>query len=139
MSHEDLSREAEVEEASPRSFGVVFALAFAVIAFLPLLSKQPVRLWALPVAIAMAIVALAVPQWLAVPSRWWSKFGQLIGRIVSPVVTAILFFAVVTPFGWLVRRFRKDALRLALDPAASTYWIDRSPPGPDPATMNRQF
>ena len=30
-------------------------------------------------------------------------------------------------------------LRLCLDGKAETYWIQREPPGPDPASMIHQF
>jgi hypothetical protein len=69
----------------------------------------------------------------------WAKIGILMGRVVSPVVSGLLFFGVVTPTGLLLRLLGKDPLRLAPDRPASTYWIERRPPGPAPQTMSSQF
>jgi hypothetical protein len=59
-------------------------------------------------------------------------------RIVSPVVLAFLFYAVVTPMGALMRTFGKDSMRLRRGGAGS-YWIKREPPGPKPDSMSNQF
>ena len=67
------------------------------------------------------------------------RFGRLLHAIVSPVVLGFLFFAVMTPVGLLMRAFKKDPLRLALDDQVQSYWIVREPPGPDPQTMRNQF
>jgi len=61
------------------------------------------------------------------------------GRVVTPVITALLFYLVVTPTGFLFRLWGKDPLRLALDTGVQSYWIERRPPGPPPETMSNQF
>jgi hypothetical protein len=50
-----------------------------------------------------------------------------------------MFFAVMLPIGLLLRWRGKDLLRLKLDPAAPSYWIEREPPGPPPDTMRNQY
>jgi hypothetical protein len=117
----------------------VFATVFTLIGLLPLFHHNPVRLWSLGVAAAFLIVALTVPKILAPLNRLWMKFGLLLHAIVNPVVMAFLFFSTVTPIALLLRLRGKDPLRLKLDPAARSYWIDRTPPGPSPDTMPRQF
>ena len=46
---------------------------------------------------------------------------------------------VVTPTALLMRLLRKVPLQLRFDSAARSYWIQRTPPGPAPDSMNRQF
>ena len=139
MAHEDFTREAEVETSSNRSFGVVFTVVFAIVGLWPLFSGGAVRIWSLLIAGAVVAVTLAAPGWLAAPNRLWTAFGLLLGRLMNPVISGILFFAVFVPFGLAMRLLRKDPLRLKLDRAAATYWIDRDPPGPDPKSMKNQF
>jgi hypothetical protein len=139
MAHEDFAREETVEGSSNRAFGVVFAVVFVLIAGWPLLAGQAIRWWAAAIALAFLLVAFVAPGWLAAPNRAWMRFGLLLGRIVSPIVIAILFFGVFTPFGLFMRLFRRDPLRTALDRNAQSYWIERIPPGPDPAGMKDQF
>jgi hypothetical protein len=51
----------------------------------------------------------------------------------------LLFYAIVTPVGLVMRLTGKDLLRLRIDATAQTYWIERHPPGPVPDTMRHQF
>jgi hypothetical protein len=139
MSHEDLTREDEVEGSSDRSFGIVFAVVFLIIALLPLLHAGAVRWWSVGVSAAFAVVALTIPSILAVPNRLWMKFGLLLAKIVSPIALGILFYLVFTPIGLVMRMAGKDPLRLKADPNAKSYWIDREPPGPPPQSMTNQF
>lgn len=138
-THEDFAREEEIKTSSERSFGFVFTTVFAIIGLFPLFHHNPVRVWSLGVAAVFLIAALAAPKILAPLNRLWMKFGLLLHAIVNPVVMAFLFFSTVTPIALFLRLRGKDPLRLKLDPAARSYWIDRTPPGPPPDTMPRQF
>ncbi|HET7033293.1 MAG TPA: SxtJ family membrane protein [Casimicrobiaceae bacterium] len=137
-SHEDLSRTHDVKASSNKAFGWVFTAAFLVIGFWPLVSGRPVRVWALVVAAVFLVATLVAPALLALPNRLWAKVGVLMNRIVSPVVLAFLFYAVVTPMGALMRAFGKDSMRLR-GRGASSHWIKRDPPGPKPDSMSNQF
>lgn len=136
--HENLSRRA-VKTGSDRSFGFVFAVVFSVVAFWPLLEGTPPRWWALLIAMVFLVLALVRPSLLAPLNRAWTRFGLLLHHIVNPIVMGLLFFLVFAPMGIAMRFLGKDLLRLKLDKAAKSYWIERSPPGPDPKTMNNQF
>jgi Saxitoxin biosynthesis operon protein SxtJ len=139
MGHESYHRTEEVVGSSNRSFGVVFAVVFAIIALLPLFHGGAVRLWSLGVAVAFAVLAFAAPQVLAPLNRLWLKLGLLLHKIVNPIVLGIMFYGVVTPTGLIMRLLGKDLLRLKRDPAAASYWIERTPPGPRPESLGDQF
>lgn len=139
MAHEDLTREEHVEGSSDRSFGFVFAAVFAIIAVWPLWHGQALRWWALAVAVGFALVAVVVPKVLALPSRLWLKLGLLLGKIVAPIALGILFYVVFMPIGLLMRLLGKDPLKLKREPSATTYWVNREPPGPPPTSMTNQF
>ncbi len=138
-AHEDLKRESEVKESSDRSFGVVFAAVFALIGLWPLLGGGGARWWALAAAVAFAVVALAAPRLLRIPNALWQKLGRALNRVVSPLVIGLVFFTAVVPTGLLMRLFGKDQLRLRFDREATSYWIERRPPGPPGDTMPNQF
>ena len=138
-SHEDFRRESAVKQSSDRAFGLVFAVVFTLIALWPLLDDAGPRWWALAVAGAFVIMALAAPRVLAPANRLWHRFGLLLGRLVNPLVMGLLFYLVVTPTGLILRLSGKDLLRLAREPDAASYWIARTPPGPAGSGMPRQF
>lgn len=138
-THERLADDGIVNTSSHRSFGVVFAVVFAVVALWPLTADGGVRWWSLAIAAAFLAVALIRPAVLAPLNRLWTKFGLLLNRIVSPLVMGLLFFVVITPFALAVRLAGKDLLNLKHDPEAESYWIPREPPGPLPETIKNQY
>ena len=137
--HEDFDRKQEGRGSSDRSFGIVLSIFFVLVGLSPLRAHHPVRWWALALGGLFLGVALLQPMWLRPLNRVWTKLGLLMGRVVSPVITALLFYLVVTPTGLLFRLLGKDPLRLALDAGVRSYWIERRPPGPPPETMSNQF
>lgn len=136
--HEDIERPQEAEGSSDRSFGLVFAGAFCVIALLPLAGGGGVRGWALGVAAIFLGATLIRPSVLHPLNRVWMRIGLLLGMIANPIILAILFYLVLVPIGLLMRLVGSRPLQLGFDPDARTYWTPREP-GPPPDTMNRQF
>lgn len=128
-----------VTGSSNRSFGFVFSVLFALLGLVPLARGRPVREWALVVAAAFFLAALVRPRMLAPLNRLWLGFGSLLHFCISPVIMGLVFYTTVTPIGLVRRLLGKDPLRLRLDRAAVTYWVERDPPGPAPDTMPRQF
>ena len=138
-SHEDLSRQEEVKGSSNRSFGLVFAAVFLLVALFPLLHGQTLRAWALVVSGALLLVAFLLPVVLTYPNRLWLRLGLLLNAVISPVAMGVLFYLVITPIGLVMRWFGHDPLRLKLDAKASSYWIKRAPPGPEPKSLSNLY
>ncbi len=137
--HEDLKRADTKRGSSDRNFGFVFACFFTLVGAWPLRTGAPLRIPALAIAAAFATVALIRPALLHRLYAAWAMLGLLLGRIVNPVVTAILFFAIFTPVAVVSRLRGKDSLRLKPGQEADTWWISRQPPGPLPDSMSKQF
>ena len=138
-THEDFGRKQEIHGSSDRQFGFVFTLFFLAVGLWPLKSQLPVRMWPLIVSGSFLLVTLVRPGLLHPFNRLWMQLGLLLGRIVNPIVTGLLFFVVFAPVGLFFRLTKRDLLRLRPRPEASTYWIPRQPPGPPPETMVNQF
>lgn len=138
-AHERLSADKEVKLGSDRSFGLVFTVVFAVIGAFPLIHGLPPRVWALGIAAGFLLVSLVRPRSLRPLNLLWFKFGLLLHGIVNPVIMGLLFFVTVTPMALALRLLGKDPLKRRLEPAATSYWIIRQPPGPAPESMKNQF
>jgi len=137
----EISRSSAIEGPalpSNRSFGLMFCVVFAIVAIWPILGGGDLRLWSLLVSGLFAAVTLFAPDALTPLNRAWMRFGALLHRIVSPIVLAVLFFLVITPFALMMRAGARDPLRLRRN-ASATYWVERKPPGPTPESLNRQF
>jgi hypothetical protein len=130
------SSHIEVKRGSERSFGVVFAIVFLLLAFWPLLSGGKPRLIPLFIALVLLLIAFAAPKLLALPNKLWFKLGMLLGAIIAPIVMGLVYVTTVLPTGLWVRLMGKDPLRTKLDPAASSYWIERTE---KPQPMKNQF
>ncbi|MCR6629377.1 MAG: SxtJ family membrane protein [Magnetospirillum sp.] len=133
------ARSASVEIGSDRSFGFVFTAVFAIIGLVPLWNGGEVRPWALLASALVLIAAVAMPRVLHRPNVLWSKFGMLLHRVMSPLILSAMFFVIITPLGLLMRASGKDPLRLRRQRDAESYWIMRTPPGPEADSMKQQF
>ena len=137
--HENFQRSGEIEVGSDRSFGIVFAIVFALIGVFPLLGGGALRLWALGVAAVILAIALAVPKILHPANRLWMRFGQLLHRVVTPVILAFVFVSTVIPTALVMRLMGKDPMRRKFDPQLSSYWIKRPAGEAAPDTIKNQF
>ena len=133
MPHTDLN---DVKLSSNRSFGLVFFVVFLIISLWPLISEEPIRIWSAVISIIFLILGIINSKLLTPLNKIWFKFGILLGNIVSPIVMGILFFAVVTPTGLILRVFGKDLLGKKFDKEKKSYWIKRETPV---GSMKRQF
>jgi len=129
----------KVKMGSEKSFGLVFAVVFLIIALFPLLGANQVRLWALGVAAVFAVLAYLRPSLLAPLNRVWFLFGLLLHKIISPVVMAIVFFLTVTPIGLIMRLMGKDPLNQSFDQSSESYWIVVSETKKSESSMRNQF
>ena len=117
---------------SDRKFGWTFAALFFLIGAL----SHP---WMMAVGAAFAVVTLTRAHWLAPLKHAWMRFGELLNRIVSPVVMGVIFFVVFTPVAFVMRLTGRDALARRYEPAAPSYWKRRDPPGPADDSFKNLF
>lgn len=137
--HENLARDETVIGSSDRSFGIVMAVAFAVLASLNWWHDGQAWPWTGGISLLFLAAALIYPAILKPLNVLWLKFGLLLHKVVNPIMMALVFFGTVLPTGLVMRAMGKDPLRLKRDPNAASYWIDRTPPGPAPDSMKDQF
>ena len=125
----------KIKNNSNRSFGIVFFIFFLIIALWPLLNNQDLILWSLILSIIFLILGTLNSKLLSPLNIIWFKFGLLLGKIVSPIVLAVIFFFVVTPIGLLMRFLNKDLLNLKKN-SNDSYWIKKTEPK---SKMKNQF
>lgn len=137
---ESYDRPPDEMKSSDRSFGLVMAVAFAVIGGFQLYHhRMTIGAVLLVVAAAFAAAALVRPGILHPLNRLWFRLGLLLHKVINPVVMAVIFVGAVVPTGLIMRALGKRPLQLSLDRSAETYWIQRTPPGPAPDSLERQF
>lgn len=122
-----------------RVFGLIFCGIFLVIAFFPLLFGAGYRQWALIVAAAWAIPAVLYPAVLAPLNRLWAQFGQLMHKVINPILMGLVFFLTVLPTAIVLRILGKDPMQRKFDSKADSYWIPRDNQGLSKEDFNNQF
>jgi hypothetical protein len=137
--HEDLTRHSDEPRASERNLGLTFAVVLALIGALRLYRGSDTGLYWLAAAAAFLACAYLWTAPLRPLNVVWHRLGLLLFAVVSPIVMGVVFYTTVAPTGLLMRFFGKDPLRLKLDRAARSYWIERNPPGPAGPQMKNQF
>lgn len=100
--------------------------------------SNPLVLMLLAGSIFFGCTALFVPKVLRPLNFLWFKLGELMGKIVSPIVLGIIFYLLITPVGLMGRLFGRDELKLRRG-SEKTYWITRDPPGPPGDSFKNQY
>tara|TARA_B100001248_G_C27181127_1_gene362389 strand:- start:130 stop:513 length:384 start_codon:yes stop_codon:yes gene_type:complete len=125
----------DIKISSNKSFGIVFFVVFLLIAIYPLTNGEDIRIWSGIISFIFLVLGLLNSSILTPLNKIWFKFGIILGKIISPVIMAIIFFLVVTPTGLIMRILRKDILNLKYNKNKS-YWIEKEGPK---SKMKNQF
>ena len=124
-----------MNKSSDKNFGVIFSVFFFLIGLWPLLSLNSIRVWSICLAIIFLVLSFFRPNILRPLNNSWVKLGEILGKIIAPIVMALIFFTILTPISFLVRILGKDLLKLKFS-KKNSYWIQRKK---NITTMDKQF
>tara|TARA_B100001059_G_scaffold231566_1_gene267610 strand:- start:4011 stop:4391 length:381 start_codon:yes stop_codon:yes gene_type:complete len=124
------------EQTSVKSFGILFFFVFLTIGFWPKISGEEIRLWSIIISLTFLILGLINSKILVPLNKYWIKLGELLGKIIAPIVMLVIYFVIVTPIALLLKIFKKDILKLKLDKKLNSYWIQKDK---DLGPMKNQF
>jgi hypothetical protein len=120
---------------SNKSFGFLFFLVFLTIGLWPLMSSESIRIWSIILSVIFLTLGIINSKILNPFKKGWIKLGELLGRIIAPVVMFAIFFLIVTPIGLLMKLLGKDIINLKFNKKIKSYWIPRKAI----KSMKRQF
>ena len=129
-------KKSKIKMSSVRSFGLTFCVVFLILSFWPKMNGGEINFLFLVLSLIFLILGLMKSKLLNPLNVLWFKFGMKLGSIVAPLVMAIVFFAVVTPVGLIMRILGKDLLNKKYNKEKTTYWSKRLQSF---GTMKRQF
>ena len=121
--------------SSNRSFGLLFFIVFLIIGLWPLKNSLELNYIFIGISIIFLILGLMNSKILTPFNKIWVKFGELLGRIIAPIVMAIIYFFILTPISLILRIFGKDLLNLKFSKEKS-YWTKREK---NIGSMDKQF
>ena len=121
--------------SSNRSFGLLFFIVFFIFGLWPLKNDLELNYIFIGISIIFLILGLMNSKILTPLNKIWVKFGEFLGRIIAPIVMAIIYFFILTPISLILRIFGKDLLNLKFSKEKS-YWTKREK---NIGTMDKQF
>ena len=123
-------------KSSNKSFGILFFIVFLGLGLWPITDDDNLNIYLIIISIIFLILGILDSKLLSPLNSLWIKFGELLGKIIAPVVMAIIYFFILTPISLMVRLFGKDLLGLNFTKQLQTYWIKRKK---DLGSMDKQF
>lgn len=128
------------QHPSNKSFGFLFAgVCFILSAYALYHKADELKVYGwLMVSVIVCVVAIAAPSLLTPLNRAWMKLGEVLGKLISPLVLGVIFFLLITPLALISRMLGRDELRLK-NTRHATCWIEREHPSPAGDTFKNQF
>ena len=123
-------------KSNNKGFGLLFSVVFLIIGFWPMINAENPSFIFLLFALIFLILGLINSRLLTPLKKAWVKFGEFLGRIIAPIVMAVVYFVILTPLSILVRAFGKDLLKIKFLDKRKSYWIKRNN---DLGSMDKQF
>ena len=120
-----------------RSFGLLFFIVFLAFALWPLTKKGEINIYLISIALIFLVLGLLNSKILSPLNKAWIKFGEILGRVIAPIVMAVVYFLILTPISLLVRLFGKDLIGVKFsNDIKKSYWIKRKK---HLGSMDKQF
>ena len=83
---------------SNRKFGFFFTTVFALIAvYFYYIDSSPVEMIFASLSLITLTITIVAPSLLLPFNQAWMNLGILLGKIVSPIIMAVMFFVLITP------------------------------------------
>ncbi len=110
-----------------RQFGIALAAVCGAGALLHLKSAGTLPTGVVILAILAALASWLLPSIFIAPTRVWLRIGNVLHKVVNPVILGLIFLIVVLPVGLMLRSSRKRfSSTNSRERAQDSYWIERS-------------
>ena len=88
-----------------KTFGYFFSILFLILSII-LNVDQVYKLTMIVISFIFFFVTLLKSLWLKELNHFWFKLGIFLSRFMSPLILAIIFYFIITPFGLIKKMFK---------------------------------
>ena len=113
-----------MKKSSSKSFGYLFFGLFLILSLWPVLNDNSVNFLFLSISAVFLILTILKAKILDSLNNYWIKLGELLGRVVAPIIMFAVFFVIVTPLSLLTKLLKKDLLNMRFNDS-KTYWANK--------------
>jgi Saxitoxin biosynthesis operon protein SxtJ len=91
------------------------------------------------IVMGLLAVTLFFPGILSPINKLWIKFGDLLGKVIGPIILSVVYFLFLTPVAFLRRLAGGKGLGIDFNSSPDTFWKKRQEARVSPADVERQF
>jgi len=92
----------------------------------------------LPVGVVLMLLGLIFPKALVLPNKAWMALARALSFVTTRILLGFVFFAIITPIGFVKRLFGWDPLHRRAA-ASNSYWKPYSERQRDPRHYEKMF
>lgn len=120
-------KEIQATPKNLKSFGLILGGILLAIATSAWWKGKPTYPYWFFAGFPIFMTAAIYPLILGPLYKAWMSVAMLIGWVLTRVILAVLFYAIITPLGIIHRLTGKNILSDKPGNQSSTYWIKRTP------------
>ncbi|MDH7604361.1 MAG: SxtJ family membrane protein [Melioribacter sp.] len=105
-----------------KKFGFTFAVISFLISIISFLNHSKFFFYFILAGLLLLVISISIPQSLKYIYKIWMTFALILGIITTNLILTILFYAIITPIGLIIKLRDKDLLDLKFKKDSNTYW-----------------
>ena len=113
-----------MKKSSSKSFGYLFFGLFLILSLWPVLNDNSINFLFLSISAVFFILTILKAKILDFLNNYWIKLGELLGKVIAPIIMFLVFFVIVTPLSLLTKLLKKDLLNVRFN-NSKTYWTNK--------------
>ena len=113
-----------MKKSSSKSFGYLFFGLFLILSLWPVLNDNSINFLFLSISAVFLILTIFKVKILDFLNNYWIKLGELLGKVIAPIIMFLVFFVIVTPLSLLTKLLKKDLLNMRFNDS-KTYWTNK--------------
>ena len=113
-----------MKKSSSKSFGYLFFSLFLILSLWPVLNDNSINFLFLCISSVFLILTTFKAKILDFLNNYWIKLGELLGKVIAPIIMFLVFFVIVTPLSLLTKLLKKDLLNMRFNDS-KTYWANK--------------
>ena len=112
----------DCSKSALKKFGFTFAVISFLISIISLINHSKFFFYFILAGLLLLVISISIPEVLKHVYKIWMTFALVLGIITTNLILTILFYAIITPIGLIIKLRGKNLLDLKFNKDSNTYW-----------------